>query len=676
MTDFLFLDFESRSEIDLEERGLDNYVHSPSTSVLLLAYALNKDEPAIWEPHKQAFPAILEELLDDPFTKKVAWNAGFERSIFKYVLDRDIPINEFVDPMTLARQLSIPGNLEQASEVLQLEDSGKIEDGQRLIDMFCKPVCEAREETLFGSEPAVFRDWNTDPEDWERFKLYCLGDVIAERAALRKLIKFPLTEMDKKGWELDQVINERGIYRDEQLVSNALHIAEQTKYELGLRMKKVTKLDNPNSRDQLLAWAKQRGYPHNSLGKVWVEDALAGKKINEECREVFLLRQQSSKTAWAKYETIQQLVSSDGRLRNQFSFLGASRTGRWSAAPGGVQLHNLPRGTKEVEKKYDLAVNLIRSGKYDRIKQEFSNDMDVVTSCIRAAFCAAPGHKLLISDLSAIENRVIGYIARCQAILDVFLKGLDPYIDFATKMYKIPYEQVTKEQRQISKPAVLACGFRLSGGDDITDRFGNAAKSGLYGYAANYGVDMSKEDAAYAVDLFRKTYKEVVTCWYDLENACFAVVRDGVKTKTVGPLTFEMFDGVLLMHLPSGRRLHYIGAKIEDREFFGKMKPTLIYQGKNAVTKQWDEIATNGGHIIENGTQAMARDLLLHGLMLAEEAGYPIVLHCHDELVVEVPENTHLTLEGLEQCMSVTPSWCAGLPLSAEGFESLYYRKN
>jgi DNA polymerase len=674
VTPHLFLDFETRSEIDLEVRGLHNYATHPSTRVLLLAYALNKEEPKLWQADIEPFPAELSELLDDPFVHKVSWNAGFERSIFRYVLKRDIPIPEWLDPSIWARHVSIPGSLADACEVLGLSDElAKMGEGARLIDKFCSPATEAQEDTLYGRMPAVFRDRYTDPEDWKLFCSYCLQDVKAEREILRKLMIYPLPRIEQQGWCVDQIINERGIPIDPLLVENALHIAEQTKDVLLLRMKKIAGLDNANSRSQLLAWAQQHGYPFKSMGKQWIERALAGNKIDDDCREVFELRQQAGKTSASKLQAIRDIVNEDGRVRGQFNYLGSSRAGRWSGRD--IQPHNLPRPvSKDIEKRMDLAVELLRGAKFDRIKAEFSNEIDVVTSCIRAAFRAQPGKKFLISDLSAIENRGIGWICSCKEILEVFEKGLDPYIDFATKMFKVPYDKVTKDQRQTAKPAVLGAGYRLSGGEEGEDRFGNAIKTGLWGYCLNYGVEMTREDAHFAVDVFREEYDAVVNFWYALENVSHAVVR-GQKATELGPLVFEMCHGVLMIHLPSGRRLHYIDPRIENREFYGKMKPTLIYKGRQQQSKAWVDITTHGGKLLENVTQAISRDFLLNGMMEAERRGLPIVLHVHDELVAEVDEDSPLTYKDLEACMEVRPKWAPQFPLKSAGFESVYYKK-
>jgi DNA polymerase len=668
--DRLWVDFESKSTVDLEVHGLDRYAKDPSTQVLLLGHALNDEPVQVWEPHLAPFPVELEEQLQDPFIVKSAFNVAFERNIFRYVLGRDIPVDEWSDIMIQARHLSITGGLDQVCEVLGLkENEAKIADGKRLIDMFCYPVCEAREETLFGAQSAIFRDWSTDPEDWRRFKEYCARDVEAERAAFKKMARFPLPDNEQRGWILDQIINERGVPVDLELVRNALHISDQAKYALDLRMKKITGLDNPQSPKQLMEWAKKQGYPFNSMGKIWIQRAIDSKEISEDCREVFKMRQQASKTSWAKLEAIQNIVSADGRVRHQFAFLGSTRAGRWSGRD--IQMQNLPKPSPAIEKNLELAVELVRAGQYDQIKQKFPNEMDVVSGVIRAAFRAPSGQTFDIADLNAIENRVLGWITGCGAILDVFRKKLDPYKDFATRLYKIAYEAVTKDQRTISKPAVLGAGYRLSGGEEAIDKWGNPIKTGLWGYAWAMGIQITQEDAHYSVQVFREAYKEVVQGWYDLENTALRIIQ-GDGPREVCKCEFRMRGRVLEVELPSGRCLHYIDPKIESFEFFGKMKPMLTYSGQTIDTKQWNRIKTHGGKLTENLCQAIARDVLLHGLQLADRQGIQIVAHIHDEAVA-LSDTSRLT--DLIACMSEVPKWANGLILGADGFSSTYYKK-
>lgn len=666
----LWLDFETRSTCDLEVHGIDRYAKDETTSVLMLGYAFDDCAALLWEPRLGPMPSDLEEALEDPFVVKTAFNVGFERTIFKYVLGRDIPIPEWVDVMIQARHLSITGGLAAVCSVLGLsETETKLEDGKRLIDMFCYPVCEARTDSLFGAEAAVFRNWDTDPKEWELFKSYCKQDVESERTVFKKMTRYPLPDTEQKGWVLDQIINERGVPVDLDLVTNALHISDKAKYTLDLRMKKITGLNNPQSPKQLMEWAKKQGYPFNSMGKIWVQRAIDSKEVSAECREVFKLRQQSSKTSWAKLEAIQNIVSEDARVRNQFAFLGSTRAGRWTGRD--VQMQNLTKPTVEIEKKLDLAVNLVRTGQYDKIKQEFSNEMDVVTSVIRACFRAPDGQQFDIADLNAIENRMLGWTMDCPSILNVFRNKLDPYKDFAAKLFKIPYSEVTKDQRTTAKAPVLGAGYRLSGGEEAFDKWDNPIKTGLWGYAWAMGIKISQEDAHYAVQVFREEYREVVQGWYNLENTAFDVVRGG-RPREVCKVLFEMVGKVLVVQLPSGRCLHYIDPKIENIEFFGKMKPTLTYVGQTIDTKKWDRIKTHGGKLTENLCQAISRDVLLNGLLLAEQQGITIVAHVHDEAVAVSKQSR---LNDLIACLSTVPKWSPGLILGADGFSSKYYRK-
>jgi len=670
MSDKLWLDFETSSAIEIETNGLDRYVKDHSTKVLMLGYALGDDPVQLWEPHKSSFPYELAEMLEDPLVTKCAYNAGFERNVFRSVLHNNIPIHEWFDVMIQARHLSIPGSLDQVCGVLGLPESeAKIADGKRLINMFSYPVYEAR-DTLFGCEQARFRDWETDPADWELFRAYCIRDVEAERAIHKKMAEFPLPAIEQQGWILDQKINDRGVPVDLTLVRNALHIADQAKYALDLRMKKITGLDNPQSVQQLLAWAVKQGYPFHSMGKVWVQRALDGKDITDDCREVFKLRQQASKTSWSKFEAIQNIVSSDGCARNQFSYLGSARAGRWAGRD--IQWQNLPRPTPQVEKKMDLAVELVRAGKYDQIKRQFPNEMDVVSSVIRPAFRAPDGYEFDIADLNAIENRAVGWETDCQPILDVFRNGLDPYKDFGTRLFKKPYSEITKDERQTSKPAVLGAAYRLSGGEEGVDKFGNPIKTGLWGYAASMGIHITQEQSIESVKIFRDNFKEVTRAWYNLEDAAIATVYDG-SPREICRVVFQLCNGVMRVVLPSGRSLHYINPKVENREFFGKMKATLTYDGQQQETKQWGTIPTHGGKLLENITQAIARDILLHGMQLAEKMGIWIVAHVHDELISLRKDKSRLN--DLINCMSVVPDWAPGLILGADGFSSQYYKK-
>ncbi len=691
MSDFYF-DFETASCIDLSERGLHNYATDPTTRILMMSYAFGDGQVHLWEPRAdEDLPERVRQALLDPETIKICWNATFERAICKHVLGIEIPFEQFKDVMVYARHLSLPGSLSECGEVLGLkEDEAKIKDGKRLIHKFCEPFSMGGEETLFGITQPEFHDHVSDPEDWEKFRQYCMRDVETERTLLKMMSKLPLPEIEQRGWVLDQKINDAGMPVNVQFVDNALFLAQKSKDELNVILKEKTKLENPNSRNQILEWAKAQGYPHESMGKAFVNAALADPNLTPLCREVLKIRQEASKTSYKKFEAIKNIVSADGRLRNQFMYMGASRSGRWSGI--GVQVQNLPRPDKETEKKYDLAVHLIQSRDYEGLKKNFSSVIGTVTSCVRSSFQAPERKSIAVADESAVENRVLGWVSACDAILKVFRDGLDPYVSFAVKMYNEPYEVLIKDKakRQIAKPAVLGAGYGLGGGELKIDGYGNTVKGGLWGYAENMYVKMTQEEAHMSVRVFRESYPEVVQLWKNLENAALEVLKRGgkVETNCVEFSRVKRKDGtyILRITLPSGRGLHYIAARIEVQQKEGRdgkayEKEGLLYDGighgAGKIANGWGPTRSYGGKLAENIVQAIARDVLLHAMLRADEMGAETFLHAHDEIACLINEDDPFgfSLEDLRAAMSETPSWAPGLPLAAEGYISKIYRK-
>ena len=708
-SDYFFFDYETASEIDLSERGLDNYACHKSTRILIMSHASGEEQTEAWEPRTGPLPEKIRAKLLDPKIKKVCWNATFEWAITKQVLGIEIPFEQFIDVMVWARHLSLPGSLEDCGEVLGLkEEEAKIKDGKRLIHKFCEPFRLGGEVTLFGVTEPEFHDWNSDPEDWEKFRQYCIRDTETERALLKIMSKLPLPESEQQGWVLDQQINQIGLPVNLKFVENALFLAQKSKDELQTLLKEKTALENPNSRDQILEWAKSQGYPFESMGKAFVTAAIADPSLTPLCREVLKIRQEASKTSYKKFEKIKNIVSEDGMLRNQFMFMGASRTGRWSGM--GVQVQNLPRPDKPTEKKYDLAVKLISDCDYEGIKKNFPSVINTVTSCVRSSFQAPEGTQLGVIDLNAIENRVLGWAARCDGILQVFREGKCPYMAFAVKMYNCAYDTLAviidgvhkpkdedaKEKRQVAKPGVLGCGYALGPGvkklPDGTyeviykqDAYGNTVKTGLLGYAENMGVKLTPEQAYVAWEVFRKSYPEVVQFWWDLENAALKVVKQGGKIP-VGPVYFDRrkkADGkiILRMVLPSGRALHYMNARVELREVHGKQKETVIYDGiGHGVGKMgegWGPVAAYGGKWAENLVQAISRDILLHALLLAASMGARIFLHAHDEkgCLLQLNNPFAFSFADMKFCMEQPPNWGPDIPLAADGYVGQYYKK-
>lgn len=711
MQEHFHLDFETKSEADLEVVGLDNYLKHPSTAVLMAAYARGDRQVKLWEPHKSSMPAELEDALLDPFTTAEAWNATFERGVTKYVLKIDKPIYEWRDPSANARYLSMPGRLADAGRILGLgEEHMKDSEGERLIKLFCEPAVEAKEASLFGPIPAGFRDWSTDPADWKRFGGYCIQDVVSERAQGKKMSRFALPEHEWAIWHLDQKINETGLPVDLDLVRGAHKIVGiEIEKQIG-RLKELTGLENPNSRDQLLAWLATQGYTFSSLKKAFVMRAMGGEcELTTLGKEVIEIRNQTSKSSVKKYLAIANNVSADGRLRYQFTYMGAARTARWASL--GINLQNLSKPTKAVEKNIELAMELVQKMDYEGVLREFGKPLEVVSSILRSSFQAGHGKKLVVCDLNAIENRGLGYVARCEAILRVFREGRDPYLDFATSLYEEDYATLYHEykvlknstKRTNSKPASLGCGYRLSGGEEVITPEGDKIYTGLMGYSRSMGIEMSQEDAHKSVKVFREKFPEVVQLWFDMERAMKRSIRHPGELVGVGlpitPADFIYFekkgrrtdlepivlfrttrDKMTEMLLPSGRSLHYIRPKAEIVEQQGARgsykKVVLSYEGQNQKTRQWGRVATHGGKLVENAVQAIARDVLASGLVHADKAGFEIVGHVHDEIISLVPEDSPLDDEKLAECMAIQPPWTKGqLPLAAAGYCGQYYRK-
>lgn len=504
----LRIDFETYSELALsgkESAGLYNYARHPSTQVLMLSYKMPGSKVVQqWFPHLGPMPEDLRAALLDPTIMVSAFNSTFERYILQYVLGIIVGISRFIDPQASARYLSMPGDLDEVSDILGLPpELAKDKRGSELIKLFCEPQ-EAKKKR--GEEQTYYKaDWNTHPEEWKAFCEYGAQDIIAEEEVSRReelLGALPLPPFERRVWEFDQIVNDRGMPVDVDFVQKAYRLACRSKQEALDRQNKITGLENANSTDQLKPWLKARGYPFNTLRKETVDSVLKDPevKLTPEARQVLIARREASSTSYQKLAAIMRQVSPDGRLRGQFIYMGSPRAGRWSG--NAVQLHNMSRpgvvgevkdkDGKVIDKGYDFedldvvreAREMIRGEKYDEIKARYKSVLLVVKNLIRTSFVAPMGERFNACDLNAIEIRDGAWIAQCADLMNVFLplpgkpNGRDPYLDFATKLFGIPNEKLeadytskdparkgpAKRQRQISKPAVLAAQFRQSGG--------------------------------------------------------------------------------------------------------------------------------------------------------------------------------------------------------------------
>lgn len=738
----VFLDWETCSLADLREVGGPRYFADPSTKGLMLSWAIDDDDVRIWEPDLGPMPARLEKALRDATVLKIAWRVEFERSCFETFCKIFIPIEEWFDVMVLARYLSLPGKLGEACLALNLpRDVQKmVEEGDEMIRLFSIAADRGGRETLWGVEPPFFNSRQNMPRQWETFKTYCKQDTFVERYIYRLLGRFMPPKFELDNWYLDQVINRRGMPVARNFVTNGLAMAKTSVDRLRGTLIELTGLENPNSDAQILGWVTKEGYPYTSMNKTLVKTALDGKALSPLGREVLEIRKEFRRSSYKKLEAILLRLSDDDRLRDLFAFMGGSRTGRWAGQD--VQFQNLARPDKKVESNLAAALKLIESADFEKAVEEFSPEytlngvkkkipsvIGMVISCLRSIFQAKPGNILVVCDLSAIENRVLGWLAGCDPILKVFRDKLDPYLAFAAIMYGIPYASVTKDQRQVAKPAVLGCGYGLGPGvvrnedgtysiiwkcsecrhdfpglpesmdapehaclDEKGNRKGDLAKTGLLGYGENMGVKLTPMQAFDAHRAFQRAYREVPQLWWDLERAAVSTIMTGKKNEVrfVEFSRVKRKDGSYMMRikLPSGRYLHYLnarvttGTKISKRTGQEYEKHSIFYDGIGhgvGATQHkigWAPVYTYGGKLAENIVQAISRDILAHGMQLAEAMGLTIVGHVHDEIISEVKEEAcRVGIATLKECMSETPVWAPGLPLGADGYESYVYRK-
>lgn len=712
----LHLDFETASELNIKDCGIDRYSSDESTRILMLSWALNEDEPQIWEPD-EPLPNDLYVAIKNENIELVAWKAEFERYILARKMGFVTSLDRWVDPSVLAKYLSMPGGLDKVGKIIELSEDllkinirkqiGKSKKDTKLVTWFSLPKNKNKKNRLFGLEPYEWRDKTTHPDDWADFREYCKRDLKSERAALHILENHPLPELERRAWLLDQKINDRGMPVDMLLVNNAFKIANRYQSSVVEDLKEKTGLENPKSRPQMLEYLKTKGYKYNTLEKKIVTIALAQESDDDQWSDIMKLRQEATKTSANKFGTIKKWIGNDGRLRHQFLFMGAARTARWSGQ--GVQLQNLPRPVKAFEKNTDLVIDLIHKNDFEGIAK-IGSPIELVSSAVRPAFRASPGKKLVVCDLNAIENRVLGWMSGCKAIVDVFAQGKDPYLAFAAIMYNVDYDEIykaykagdpkAKEMRQMAKPAVLGAGYRLGGGDIEENRFGDLIKTGLWGYAEGMGITMSREDAHKAVEIFRKAYPEVsdydTGLWAKLEQAAKAVILGMENKVEAGHCIFDMKKSIMRIQLPSGRYLHYIRPRIETGIFKSKKdcpkgkckkcnwtgtivkefeRDVIVYDGQQQVTKVWGRITSHGGKFTENIDQAISRDILLNGMFNADESGMTIVGSVHDEIICEESVESKLGIEHLRECMIKPPVWATDMPLGAEGYENVYYKK-
>lgn len=695
----LSLDWETYCDLDLKKYGLDLYSIHPSCEVLMAAYKIDNGPVRHWDAvANPKMPRDLRDaLLDDDF---LIWcfNAQFERVILNRVLGLWPDMKRWRCTQILSYMHSFTGTLDMVGRQMGLpQELTKLQTGKRLMKMFSMP------QKVTKTQPLKRFTRDTHPVEWKMYCEYNVQDVVAEYEIKKKLDrpKYPIPAREWEFYALDQIINDRGLPIDRIFVTNALEMANARKAQLLERMNRATGLNNAGSRDQLLPWIKARGYPFDDLRKDTVKKVLTAHDAREKgelkpgkdvlapvltkaCVRVLKMRQNQARTTTTKYAALLLGMGEDGRMRYVFQFCGASRTGRFAGRR--FQPQNLTTLRLGGDDDTHLSVlmqitDAIRDYDYEMVKLFRKEPLDALAGLVRSSVRAPKGKHLVVCDLASIESVVIGWTARCERLLNVFRQGKDAYRDFATELFKCAYEEVTSDQRKKSKPATLGAGYRLGGGE-IRD----GKRTGLWGYAENMGIEMSRKEAHKSVATFRRVYHEIPQCWYDLEKAIMKTIRSGART-SVGPVKFFMANPYLIAQLPSGRCIYYKSPRIRREKMQGTdqrtgeeyeyWKDSISYMGKVQNGSTWKRINSHGGKFIENLVQAIARDILREGLMRLHKAGFYLVGHVHDEAIAEeaTNDNDH-NVAAMKECMIRKIRWAKGLPLNAAGHSGIIYRKD
>ena len=653
----LMIDLETKSDVDITKAGVYRYADSPYFDILLFAYSVDDAPVKVVDLAcgEQLPEEILNALTDDRIQKH-AFNASFERVCLSVWLRRNYPecfisyglqedaCGNYLSPkawrctMVAAAYLGLPLSLAGVGAVLQLQQQ-KMSEGKALIRYFCVPYDHVNGIPQFHAPTDA-------PEKWDVFRAYNKRDVEIEQAIEQKIVRFPVPEFVWQEYALDQTVNDRGIQVDLQLVQQAIRMDALTKDKLLQRMKALTHLENPNSVYQLLGWLETQGYPSDSLGKAQVQERI--KTAEEPVRSVLELRLQLSKASVKKYQAMQNAVCSDGRARGMFQFYGANRTGR--EAGRIIQLQNLPQNHLP---DLEAARELVKSGNLEAVELLYEDVPDTLSQLIRTAFVPKPGYQFLVADFSAIEARVIAWLAGETWRMQAFAEGKDIYCASASKIFGVPVVKhgINGHLRQKGKVAELACGYGGSVG---------AMK-------AMGGSEMSDAELKQIVTDWRTASPHIVQLWWDVENAAIKAVRDKIETETHG-IHFSYESGFLFIKLLSGRRLAYVKPRIGENRFGGD---SITYEGIGTGRK-WERLETYSGKLVENIVQATARDLLFYSMQTLSQ--HFIVGHIHDEMIIECPKDTKL--DEICQQMARTPDWAKGLLLRADGYECSFYKKD
>ena len=641
------IDIETYSSIDLTKSGVYRYVEAPDFQVMLFGYSVDGGPVSVVDlAMGETIPLEILSALEDENVLKYAFNANFERICLSRMLGYETGI--YLDPsswrctMIWSAYMGLPLSLQGCGTVLKL-DKQKLTEGKDLIKYFCVP-CQPTK-----SNGGRTRNLPTDaPDKWERFKAYNARDVETEMEIQKSLIHFPVPDSVWEEYHIDQRINDTGVALDMTLVRQAIAMDGVSGNELSAAIRSLTALENPNSVSQMKDWLSDQGLQTDTLGKKAVTELL--KTAPENLREVLALRQQLAKSSVKKYQAMQNAVCSDGRARGMFQFYGANRTGRWAGRL--IQMQNLPQNhIPDLEQ----ARELVKVGDYEAVKMLYEDVPDTLSQLIRTAFVARPGAKFIVADFSAIEARVIAWLAGEEWRQEVFAEGKDIYCASASQMFGVPVEKhgINGHLRQKGKIAELALGY---GGSVGALKAMGAIEMGL-----------SEDELQPLVQAWRDANPNIVRFWWAVDSAAMNAVANKTSDSTYG-IDFTYKSGMLFITLPSGRKLTYVKPKIGENKFGS---PCVTYEGVGG-TKKWERLESYGPKFVENIVQATARDILCYSMKTLRNTS--MVMHIHDEIVIEA--DRRMSLDAVCEQMGRTPPWAQGLLLRADGYETDFYRKD
>lgn len=663
MIHHLSIDLETYSEISISDAGAQRYIADPSFEILLFAYSIDGQEVQIIDlANGEEVPGWLKTALVNPAYIKHAYNAPFEYGCLSKYFGTLYP-SQWRCTMMHGLYCGYTAGLDATGRAVGLpEDKQKLRIGKELIRYFCVP-CKATKSNGGRTRNLPHHD----PEKWQLFKDYCCQDVVTEMEIERRLSSFPVPDFIQKQWETDLKINQRGVAVDMEFVNGALAIGEQVREEMMAEATHISGLDNPNSVSQILNWLNDRREdPVQDLRKDTVAEMLHAGVDDPKIRRMLEIRQELGKTSTKKYDAIKTSVCPDGRVRGLLQFYGANRSGRWAGRL--VQVQNLPRTYTD---PIDLARKLVKSGSKDALRAVYGSVSQTLSELIRTAFVAAPGNVLIDADFSAIEARVISWLAGEQWRLEVFRTHGKIYEASASQMFGVPIEKIKKGNpeyalRAKGKVAELALGYQ--GGPGALINMG-ALNSGLH-----------EEELPEIVNRWRSANKRIQNLWYEMEEAAVQVISYGGSVRVhslVLSREYDMLYGTdcFTIRLPSGRKLFYIHPQLSTNKWGN---PSISYMGVNQTTKKWMPIETYGGKLVENSVQAIARDCLAEAIEHLEEAGYPIVFHVHDEVVIDIRPyaGKEEMLRSVVNIMKTPPAWASDMPLDAAGWVGDFFTKD